>query len=129
MRKSGLKAFDGFLTTIDTWLDPITNYFLEGLNSGFVEGFNNRVKVLKRRCYGTLKDKEAAAYLDAVFEDGTPEEVSLTLRNIAEARRTLPDSTQEINADWEKCYQSLKQSEMPALSTLLTLLSELGLKL
>ncbi|MBE9069717.1 transposase [Leptolyngbya cf. ectocarpi LEGE 11479] len=27
-------------------------YFLDGLNSGFVEGFNNRVKVLKRRCYG-----------------------------------------------------------------------------
>lgn len=52
VRKSGLKAFDAFLTTIDTWLDPITNYFLEGLNSGFVEGFNNRVKVLKRRCYG-----------------------------------------------------------------------------
>lgn len=52
VRKSGLKAFDGFLGTIDTWLDPISNYFLEGLNSGFVEGFNNRVKVLKRRCYG-----------------------------------------------------------------------------
>lgn len=50
--KSGLKAFDGFLMTVETWLDPITNYFLEGLNSGFVEGFNNRVKVLKRRCYG-----------------------------------------------------------------------------
>jgi transposase len=52
VRNSGLKAFDGFLGTIDTWLDPITNYFLEGLNSGFVEGFNNRVKGLKRRCYG-----------------------------------------------------------------------------
>ena len=52
VRKSPLKAFDGFLGTIDTWLDPISNYFLERLNSGFVEGFNNRVKVLKRRCYG-----------------------------------------------------------------------------
>lgn len=52
VKKSGLKAFDSFLTTVDTWLDKITNYFLEGLNSGFVEGFNNRAKVLKRRCYG-----------------------------------------------------------------------------
>lgn len=78
----------------------------------------------------SLKDKEeAAAYLDAVFEDGTPEEVSLALRNVAEARRTLPESTQKINADWEECYQTLKRSEMPALPTLLTLLSELGLKL
>ena len=52
VRKRGIEAFDGFLKTVDTWLDPITNYFLEGLTSGFVEGFNNRVKVLKRRCYG-----------------------------------------------------------------------------
>lgn len=52
VRKSGIEAFDGFLGTVETWLDKITNYFLEGLNSGFVEGFNNRVKVLKRRCYG-----------------------------------------------------------------------------
>ena len=29
-----------------------TNYFLERNNSGFVEGFNNRLKVLTRRCYG-----------------------------------------------------------------------------
>lgn len=78
----------------------------------------------------SLKDKEeAAAYLDAVFEEGKLEEVSLALRNVAEARRTSPDSSQKINADWEKCYQSLKHSEMPALPTLLTLLSELGLRL
>lgn len=50
--KSEIKEFDRFLTTIDNWMDEITNYFLEGWTSGFVEGFNNRVKVLKRRCYG-----------------------------------------------------------------------------
>ena len=38
--------------TIETWLEQIANYFLERLTSRFVEGFNNRVKVLKRRCYG-----------------------------------------------------------------------------
>lgn len=52
VRKSGIEAFKPFLRTIETWLDPITNYFIERLNSGFVEGFNNRAKVLKRRCYG-----------------------------------------------------------------------------
>ena len=52
VRKSGIKAFDSFLGTVETWLDKITNYFLDRLTSGFVEGFNNRVKVLKRRCYG-----------------------------------------------------------------------------
>ncbi len=50
--RSQISQFDRFLGTIETWLDQITNYFLERLTSGFVEGFNNRVKVLKRRCYG-----------------------------------------------------------------------------
>jgi transposase len=52
VRKRELKEFESFLGTIETWLDKISNYFLSRLTSGFVEGFNNRVKVLKRRCYG-----------------------------------------------------------------------------
>jgi transposase len=40
------------LTTLETYLDEITNYFLRRDSSGFVEGLNNKVKVLKRRCYG-----------------------------------------------------------------------------
>jgi transposase len=35
-------------------MDEITNYFLDRSNSGFVEGLNNKIKVLKRRCYGIL---------------------------------------------------------------------------
>ncbi|MEL6552251.1 MAG: transposase, partial [Cyanobacteria bacterium J06621_11] len=52
VRKSEITAFDSFLVTIEARLDIITNYFIERLTSGFVEGFNNKVKVLKRRCYG-----------------------------------------------------------------------------
>ena len=52
VRSCQISQFDRFLGTIETWLDQITNYFLERLTSSFVEGFNNRVKVLKRRCYG-----------------------------------------------------------------------------
>jgi transposase len=37
---------------MDNHLDEITNYFLDRRTSGFVEGFNNKIKVLKRRCYG-----------------------------------------------------------------------------
>lgn len=77
-----------------------------------------------------LKNKEeAAAYLDAVFEDGSPEEVALALKNVAEARRQSVETSQKTDADWEKCYHLLEQSQMPALPTLLVLLSELGLKL
>ena len=52
VQRSGVKEYASFLTTLENWLDEITNYFLEGWTSGFVEGFNNRIKVLKRRCYG-----------------------------------------------------------------------------
>lgn len=52
VKQSGLKCFDSFLTTLANWLDEITNYFLDRQTSGFQEGFNNRIKVLKRRCYG-----------------------------------------------------------------------------
>ena len=34
------------------FLDEITNYFLDRESSGFVEGLNNKIKVLKRRSYG-----------------------------------------------------------------------------
>ncbi len=52
VRQSGLAEFESVLGTINRWLDEITNYFVGRQTSGFVEGFNNRVKVLKRRCYG-----------------------------------------------------------------------------
>ncbi len=52
VRKSGLKCFDDFLKTLEHWWEEITNYFIDRANSGFVEGLNNKLKVLKRRCYG-----------------------------------------------------------------------------
>lgn len=50
--KSGLTCFDAFLKLLDTWLDLVANYFINRESSGFVEGLNNKLKVLKRRCYG-----------------------------------------------------------------------------
>ncbi len=52
VKESKLTCFDSFLTTLDNHLDYITNYFVKRHNSGFVEGFNNKIKVIKRRCYG-----------------------------------------------------------------------------
>ena len=54
VRLSGLKCFDKFLKTLERWWEEITNYFDDRANSGFVEGLNNKLKVLKRRCYGIL---------------------------------------------------------------------------
>ena len=52
VRCSTLTCFDKFLTTLNNWLDEIGNYFVNRLSSGFVEGFNNKLKTIKRRCYG-----------------------------------------------------------------------------
>ena len=49
---SELNCFNRFIKTLVRYQTPITNYFIARNNSGFVEGFNHRVKVLKRRCYG-----------------------------------------------------------------------------
>ncbi len=57
VRKFRITAFDSFVSTLENWFDEITNYFLERLTSGFVEGFNNRVKVMKRRCFGIFNVK------------------------------------------------------------------------
>jgi transposase len=52
VQQSGLTCFDEFLKTLANWWEDITNYFVDRANSGFVEGLNNKLKVLKRRCYG-----------------------------------------------------------------------------
>ena len=52
VRESGLDCFDTFLTTLENRMDIITNYFISRSSSGWVEGLNNKIKVLKRRSYG-----------------------------------------------------------------------------
>ena len=47
-----LNCFDSFVGTLRKWMNEITNYFIQRQSSGFVEGLNNKIKVIKRRCYG-----------------------------------------------------------------------------
>jgi DNA-binding phage protein len=77
----------------------------------------------------SLKDPaEAAAYLEAVLEDGDLEHISLALKNVAEARRNLSDSPQ-VTAMTESCYQELTSGRLPELPAIALFLSEVGLKL
>jgi len=66
VEQSGLKCFDAFLKTLQHWWEEITQYFIDRASSGFVEGLNNKLKVLKRRCYGifNLRHLFQRIYLD-----------------------------------------------------------------
>ena len=50
--KSKLVCFNKFIKTLKKWKNEIANYFVNRHTSAFVEGLNNKIKVLKRRCYG-----------------------------------------------------------------------------
>ena len=54
VQNSGIKIFDIFIKTLEKRMCEIANYFVARENSGFVEGLNNRIKVLKRRAYGIV---------------------------------------------------------------------------
>lgn len=54
VEESGISCYKKFLSTLDAYLEEIVNYFIYRDSSGFVEGLNNKIKVIKRRCYGIL---------------------------------------------------------------------------
>jgi len=55
VHKNKVKCFMRFTSTLKKYQPFIANYFKERKNSGFVEGLNNLIKVIKRRCYGIAK--------------------------------------------------------------------------
>ena len=52
VESSSLACFDKAIKTLKNHLSLIANYFIRRATSGFVEGFNNKLKVIKRRGYG-----------------------------------------------------------------------------
>lgn len=54
MRDSNLDCFDGFIQLLEKSRDGFLAYFDGRHTSGFVEGLNNKLKVIKRRCFGLL---------------------------------------------------------------------------
>lgn len=55
VKRAGLDCFDGFIKTLTHHWQLILNYFEDRVSSGFVEGLNNKIKTVKRRCYGIKK--------------------------------------------------------------------------
>lgn len=68
VKESELVCYEGFISSLEVHWDEILNYFYRKgrKNSGFVEGLNNKIKIIKRRCYGMLNVKNLyqRIYLD-----------------------------------------------------------------
>jgi DNA-binding phage protein len=77
----------------------------------------------------SLKDpSEAAAFLDAVLEDGTLEEIQLALTNITEAQLSGLNDAQ-IAAHRQALHTTLTQQNHLDLPILLNILGELGFRI
>ena len=75
-----------------------------------------------------LHPYEAAAYLDAALEENDQEIVLLALRDIAEARG-FSQVAQDTLLNRENLYRMLSPTGNPQLSSLMTLLRGIGLRL
>ena len=78
----------------------------------------------------SLKDPlEAAAYLDAVLEDGDFEHILLALKNVAEAQQDITSNSKNNNLNLDFNSQLFPNQENSELITITKLLNQLGLKL
>jgi probable addiction module antidote protein len=75
-----------------------------------------------------LNPEEAAAYLDAALEENDQEIFLLALRDIADAR-TFSQVAQETQLNRENLYRMLSTNGNPQLSSLMTVLHSMGLRL
>lgn len=73
--------------------------------------------------------EEAAAYLEAAFEERNQPGLMLALRNVAKANGGVAAIARKSKLTREATYRMLSQSGNPALSSLTTLLAATGLQL
>ena len=51
-KASGLKEYEAAIRAFNNWKEPILNSFDHPYSNGYTEGFNNKIKVLKRISFG-----------------------------------------------------------------------------
>jgi probable addiction module antidote protein len=73
-------------------------------------------------------DEEAAAYLEAVFEDGDPALIASAVGDIARARG-MSRLAKDVGMSRPALYRALGNSGNPEFATVLKVLKALGLKL
>ncbi len=77
-----------------------------------------------------LKDPvEAAEYLDEAIKEGDKETFLLALRNVAEAHGGMKHIAEKANLNRVSLYRSLSRRGNPEITTVLSLLRCMGLRL
>jgi len=77
-----------------------------------------------------LKDPEnAAAYIEAVLEEGDPVGLLQALRNVAESRGGVSRIARETGLSREALYRTLSKRGNPQLRSLTAILGAMGLRL
>lgn len=77
-----------------------------------------------------LKDpKEAAAYLEAVLEDGNQAAIMLALRQVAQAQGGIARVARKAHLTREATYRMLSKSGNPELRSFSALLNATGLRI
>lgn len=66
VRHSPIICYNTFIKTLQRFWTYILNYFNKRISSGFVEGLNNKLKTIKRRCYGI---KNFSAFFQRIWLD------------------------------------------------------------
>lgn len=77
-----------------------------------------------------LKDpQEAAAYVEAVLEEGDPKALMLALRQVAQAQGGVAEIARRAKLTREATYRMLSERGNPKLQSLTALLAATGLRL
>ncbi|OGA57700.1 MAG: putative addiction module antidote protein [Betaproteobacteria bacterium RIFCSPLOWO2_12_FULL_65_14] len=77
-----------------------------------------------------LRDpEEAAAYLEAVIEEGDQAAIMLAIRNVAQARGGIAKVAKKAKLTREATYKMLSKSGNPELRSLKALLAATGLRI
>lgn len=61
VKRSAFESFQKVAGTIKRWREKILNFFAYGISNGVTEGINNKIKALKRACYGRLSFRNLRA--------------------------------------------------------------------
>ena len=130
MADSGLKLFYCFVGETN----PVKKGIFRGhKNIGWITKRDRDMKKSKsyqKTLIESLKDtSEAAAYLNAVLEEGDSALFLLALRNVAEARGGMASLSAKAKMNRESLYRTLSKHGNPELSSLEALLEALGLRL